>query len=499
MLRICPSYQRHPQLPGIVIYRVYTQDFSGNWLITEDFSYCIRDIVLSIISTSHSPIEPNETDSVAVITSLIESSGAMQAILSYSTDAMASWTNLTMLSSGNNWTGVIPAQPLRTAVYYVVYIQDFAFNWGTSSLTIYTVGDIVPPIIELNRSPRAPSHLEPVNVISNITDSNTVVSVILSHSIDSGSSWVNSTMDFIGSQWNGTILGYPTGVIVHYLIYAEDALTNQGYTPIVSYEVSDSTTPSIDIIPIQNNQSYMKDIQISTLIEDNSTINQVILSYSTNDGISWLNATMTNSGAEYTSTISGQPLGTTVRYKVYAEDGVGNWGISEEDSYDVIDDIDPLISVETLINIPQETVAIVNATINDASGVMHAVLSYSINNGITWTNVTMINVSEVWTGTISGQPLGTTVRYKVYAEDGVGNWGISEEDSYDVIDDIDPLISVETLINIPQETVAIVNATINDASGVMHAVLSYSINNGITWTNVTMINVSEVSFGSIGL
>ncbi|MGY5881512.1 MAG: PQQ-binding-like beta-propeller repeat protein [Candidatus Thorarchaeota archaeon] len=487
-----------PQLPGIVTYRVYARDFSGNWRVTDVFSYHVRDTVLRIIETNHSPIEPNETDIVEVITSLNESSDVLQAILSYSTDVMTSWTNTTMLNSDKNWTGVIPSQPRGTAVYYMIHVQDVAFNWGTSSIASYTVGDINPPIIKLERSPRVPSHLESVNVTANITDSNAVVLVILSHSIDSGSTWINSTMDYVGSQWNGTIPGYPTGVIVQYLIYAEDSISNQGNSSIVSYEVSDSINPSITLIQIQNTQSYINDIQISALVEDNSTINQVILSYSTNDGFSWLNVTMTKSGTEYSEIIPSQPLGTNVRYMVYAEDGVGNWGVSEEDSYDVIDDIEPLVTIVRLCSSTGELVPIVvNATINDVSGVIQTVLSYSINNGTTWINVTMVDGIEVWTGTIPEQPLGTLVRYKVYAEDGVGNWGMSEEDSYTVIDDSSPLIYLAEPNYIHQQASLLINATINDVSGVIQAVLSYSANNGITWTNVTMVDVTDVWTGTI--
>ena len=67
-----------------------------------------------------------------------------------------------------------------------------------------------------------------------------------------------------------------------------------------------------------------------------SGLREVILSYSTDGGITWTNITMTL-GPEgyYTATIPGQPAGTTVSYKIYACDIAGNWARSPTYSYTV--------------------------------------------------------------------------------------------------------------------------------------------------------------------
>jgi hypothetical protein len=74
--------------------------------------------------------------------------------------------------------------------------------------------------------------------------------------------------------------------------------------------------------------------------------------------------------------------------------------------------------------IQQNTAVSVNATISDnsgGSGVANATLSYSINNGTTWTNVTMTSSGTTWSGTIPGQVNGTKVWYFITASDNAGN------------------------------------------------------------------------------
>jgi hypothetical protein len=90
--------------------------------------------------------------------------------------------------------------------------------------------------------------------------------------------------------------------------------------------------------------------------------------------------------------------------------------------------------------IQQNTAVSVNVTVSDnsgGSGVANATLSYSINNGTTWTNVTMTSSGTTWSGTIPGQVNGTKVWYFITASDIAGNTANTPTGtaafSYDVI------------------------------------------------------------------
>ena len=59
----------------------------------------------------------------------------------------------------------------------------------------------------------------------------------------------------------------------------------------------------------------------------------------------------------------------------------------------------------------------VNATVESTVGIDKVILSYSLDNGSTWTNRTMTLTAGVYEANIPGQPYGTTVIYKVIARD----------------------------------------------------------------------------------
>jgi hypothetical protein len=66
----------------------------------------------------------------------------------------------------------------------------------------------------------------------------------------------------------------------------------------------------------------------------------------------------------------------------------------------------------------------VNVSVNitdAASGVRQAILSYSVNSGSTWVNLTMSPTGNLYTATIPGQPNGTVVTYYITAIDNVLN------------------------------------------------------------------------------
>jgi hypothetical protein len=79
---------------------------------------------------------------------------------------------------------------------------------------------------------------------------------------------------------------------------------------------------------------------------------------------------------------------------------------------------------------PEET-ATFTAIANDTeSGMEKVTLSYSTDEGVTWNTIEMLEGEpQAFTGEILGQPVGTTVLYKVEAQDNAGNKAV-EEGSY---------------------------------------------------------------------
>jgi hypothetical protein len=75
----------------------------------------------------------------------------------------------------------------------------------------------------------------------------------------------------------------------------------------------------------------------------------------------------------------------------------------------------------------------VSCDIQDITGVSSATLQYRVDSG-SWTNVTMTQSGNTWSGTIPAQADGASVIYRIVAYDGVGNEAVSGENSFSVSD-----------------------------------------------------------------
>jgi len=151
-------------------------------------------------------------------------------------------------------------------------------------------------------------------------------------------------------------------------------------------------------------------------------INSIVLSYQIDSG-RWTNKTMRLESGVYVTDIPAQSYNTTVKYKVYASDTVGNTTASAVSAYTVNDFVSPVISNITQIPELSSKASIkVSATVNEppnASGVKIVKLGYSSN--AVWTALNMTIQNKTWTATISEQTKGTPIIFFVEAFDNVGN------------------------------------------------------------------------------
>ena len=179
-------------------------------------------------------------------------------------------------------------------------------------------------------------------------------------------------------------------------------------------------------------------VTITVRVSDPSGVDTVILKYRTDTA--WVEVQMSYAGDDtYSATVPGQPAGTTVHFKIWANDTLGNHNETSEYSYTVsaIPDTEgPSISdITATPSQPKDGEDItVRARVSDPSGVKTVILSYSTDGGQTWHNITMTSAGDdYYEATIPGQPGGTTVRYKIYACDNADNWSISEEKTVKII------------------------------------------------------------------
>jgi hypothetical protein len=76
---------------------------------------------------------------------------------------------------------------------------------------------------------------------------------------------------------------------------------------------------------------------------------------------------------------------------------------------------------------PYQNVTVTVDVVDEETGVREVILSYSINEGQTWINTTMKNISNnTYTGEIPGFEAGTHAQYKIIAYDNANNKAVED-------------------------------------------------------------------------
>ena len=241
-----------PNLPAMteVKFRVYACDIYGNWNVSDEYGYVVRDITApQIISIWWNPSEPSEYQPVVVYANITDNVGVSSAILSYSADGI-SWTNVSMIYNATIglWVGEIPGMAPLTEVRFKVYTNDTSGNWNISGEFIYVVRDTLPPIIHSVTVPESAVEGETITIYANISDNVGVSSVILGYF--DGSTWMNVSMTYDNETglWVATIENVPAGEL-RFRVYVNDTSGNWAISDEYICRVSPRTTTTA--VPIE--------------------------------------------------------------------------------------------------------------------------------------------------------------------------------------------------------------------------------------------------------
>jgi len=172
----------------------------------------------------------------------------------------------------------------------------------------------------------------------------------------------------------------------------------------------------------------------ANITSQESGIGVVILNYFNGSG--WINITMTMQNDLYVATIPVLPYRTTVQYKVYASNDVGNWAETNTFGYTVADTIPPDIGLVQWT--PEKPSAgeevLVSTQVSEpafASGVKNVTLLWSVN-GKKIQFSTMIMEDAIWKATIPRQSGDTHVSVSIESYDDAGNCAKSQWQGYKV-------------------------------------------------------------------
>lgn len=229
----------------------------------------------------------------------------------------------------------------------------------------------------------------------------------------------------------------------------------------VFYQATFENIPSITIENLTIDPAtpnYDEATTVTVTIKDGVGVDQALLAFTIN-GV-WHNVTMNKNGEDYSATIPGQPYGTQVQYRIYANETDGRWTVSPTPSYIVADLVPPEISDVNWTPVDSQPSGSVRVTANitepaDASGVKGAFLSYVDYLGQTWNGtMTHDNTSGLWEVVMPAQPHNTTVQFSIMAQDNAGNVVTSGNYEYPVVSEF-PSIMVLPLFMLPTMLVVV--------------------------------------------
>lgn len=246
---------------------------------------------------------------------------------------------------GDN-SGVTVSEPVIAHIYakYGIYtvsltVNDDDFLTDTESKPVKVTA---PPQATFTYSPLVP--LVDEVIIFNASDS-----------VSNGGEIESGTWDFgDGITKTGEIVTHAYSAEGTYNVVL-NVTDTEGLWDISAVDITVYVRPVVDLPPkiigvfrVPQEPNYDEHVRIlASVIDIEGDVESVILGYSINN-IDWTNLTMTfneNIGF-YSVEILPQPYNSTVDYKVYAFDDMGNWNVSATHFYTVGDKYAPVVEIE---------------------------------------------------------------------------------------------------------------------------------------------------------
>lgn len=174
-----------------------------------------------------------------------------------------------------------------------------------------------------------------ISIVSPENKTYRVNDVPLIFTVNESTSWIGYSLNGqmnITVSGNTTLVGLPDGV--HTItVYANDTMGNMGSSDTVYFTI-DSNPPSItnlSRVPEGDVEPNQQVVVSANITDETSQVDTAVLSYTTNNGVSWNNITMIYNFTTglYEATIVGQPAGTNVKYKIIAYDTAGNFNVND--------------------------------------------------------------------------------------------------------------------------------------------------------------------------
>ncbi len=389
------------------------------------------NILPEISDVDFTPTDPESTESVGVSATITDSDGTItSANIKWGTSTGNYTNTVSMTNSGDDYTGVIPAQADDTHVYFVIYTVDNDGGSAQSSENDYVVDDpnILPEISDVDFIPTDPESTESVAVSATITDSDgTIASATIKWGTTSGNYNNNVTMSADNDVYSGMIPALSDGTHVYFVIYTVDNDGGSAQSSENDYVIDDpNILPEItDVGFTPTDPESTESVTVSATITDSDgTITTANIKWGTSTGNYTNTVSMTNSGDDYSGVISAQADGTEVFFVIEAEDNEVGITLSSELNYTVEDPENQAPVISDVILDPssptEDDNLVVSCIADDTDGAIESVvLKWKRGTG-DYTDVIMNFSGGRYYGQIPKQSVGETIYFSIIAEDNEG-------------------------------------------------------------------------------
>lgn len=110
--------------------------------------------------------------------------------------------------------------------------------------------------------------------------------------------------------------------------------------------------------------------------------------------------------------------------------------------------------------------AFISAEVTDNIAVDNVILSFSLDTGTTWTNVTMDWSYSSWTASVDSLTAGSTIYYVVFASDYATNWEMTQNETQTITLDTDTVSTSPITGTNPSTNPTGTNGSINNGFGI---------------------------------
>lgn len=357
--------------------------------------------------------------------------------------------NLSYNSQGNYWGRTSCPLFVEMSDAYPYLYDDYPYNASFAWLTMGSppsCDQYAPVVTLLSPDDGNLTYIATMTFSCSATDNETALNNISLRGNFTGTLALNATNS---TPSNNTQTNFTIGLSDGYYwwnCYACDNASNCDQQ-IDWYDITVAATGPIYSSNSTNSTYAGQAIKHNLYLQDNNSISGYVFSFDNGNGSfvndSWIGMTGTGNWSNVTKSVNST-IGSTIQWKVYANDSYNQWSVSSAYSYVLVDVNAPTLTLNLPVlsaNLSSTTVTF-NCSATDATGLANISLW---GNWSSWSEKNQSNVSGLanssqWTNVLTANAM---YKWACYTCDNISNCGFSSNYTF-IIDNVKPTVHLRS-------------------------------------------------------